>query len=156
MLKPNLNKYPLYILTELILSVLTSLILMFLTYISEGTSGIINLLDSVDDQYKPTNLINIGILLIIGIILYLINYFFNHNAKFMFSKLSSGLLDIGINLLRLGGGILISYPILHFSLAGYTNQLISFWLIGFCAIAEAAFFSLTKDAIEQKRNRPFR
>ncbi|NHB56553.1 hypothetical protein G9F32_00685 [Acinetobacter sp. 194] len=155
-MKLDLSKYPLYITIEFILSILTSLILMSITYIWDGEDGILKLFNSVDDQYKPTNLINIGILLFIGIFLWIFNYFFNHSAKFIFNKISNGLFDIGINILRLGGGILISYPFLHLCVAGYTSQLISFWLVGFCAICEAAFFYLVKDSIEQKRNRPLK
>lgn len=152
-MKLDLKKYPLYFMIEIILSVLSSLIIMTLSYLVDGEKGIIRLFDGIDDQFKPINLINIGILLVIGIFLWVFNYFFNHNAKLLFNKISNGLFDIGINILRLGGGVLISYPILHICVAGYTNQLISFWLIGFCCIAEAAFFSLAKDGIDQKINR---
>jgi len=152
-MKLDLKKYPLYFIIETILSMLSSLVILLLSYFIDGEKGIIRLFDGIGDQFKQTNLINIGILLVIGIFLWFFNYFFNHNAKFILNKISNGLFDIGINILRLGGGVLISYPFLHICVAGYTNQLISFWLIGFCSIAEAAFFSLTKDTIDQRSNR---
>ena len=145
--------YKRYFIIELSLAVLSSLILLFLTYFLDGSTGIQKIFSGINDQFKPTNYINIGILVFIGLCLSGANYFFNLSSKFILSKVSQGLLDIGINILRLAGGILISFPILYICFEGYTNTLIEFGFYGFAAVAEAALFSSIKDKIETKKNR---
>ena len=65
--------------------------------------------------------------------------------KILLKKLSLGLFDICINLLRLACGIMISFVFLHLLVDGYNHKLLNFTFFGLLALIEVVVFSYFKD-----------
>lgn len=130
---------------EFFLSFFSTFILMIITYISTGGSGILKLINGYGDQFKTPNILNLIILFIIGLVSWFFFYFFNLKHKILLKKLSLGLFDICINLLRLACGIMISFVFLHLLVDGYNHKLLNFTFFGLLALIEVVVFSYFKD-----------
>ena len=130
---------------EFFISFLSTFILMIITYISTGGTGLLKLFSGYGDQFKTPNILNLIILLIIGLVSLFFFYFFNLKHKILLQKLSLGLFDICINLLRLACGMMISFVFLHLYVDGYNYKLLNFTFFGLLALIEVVVFSYFRD-----------
>ncbi|WPP87801.1 hypothetical protein [Acinetobacter pittii] len=153
-MKVNTTLYPQYLASEFIVAFISSIFTLSITYYFDGSSGVIKILDSANGKYSFTNLIALGILFIISIILFVIYRLFNPRNKPIYKRVGNSLYDLNLSLLRVGGGFLVAFPFLYIFTDGFNSALIKFFFFGFCALAEAAGFSLVRDSIEPRLDRP--
>lgn len=149
----NFKSFSHILIVEAIISIFPILTLMLLTYFLNGEKGIEKLIDGYISTTENTNLWNLLIILAIGTILWFISYFCNIKSKYILQEVSQGFLDMGINILRLGTGVLLSFSILYFFVNEFNRGLVLFILVGMCTLAESTFFSWLKSLIFTKKSR---
>jgi len=149
----NSKSFSHILIVEAIISIFPVLTLMLLTYFLNGEKGIEKLIDGYISTTENTNLWNLLIILIIGTIFWFISYFCNIKSKYILQEVSQGFLDMGINILRLGTGVLLSFSILYFFVNEFNKGLLLFILVGMCTLVESTFFSLLKSLIFTKKSR---
>lgn len=153
-MKFNIKLYFQYLYSEILLAALSSSVIIFLTYWLDGANGVTKIFDSANGMFEFSWMLALGILFLISLLLLIIIHLFNLKHKFVIRKTAHGLYDFGLSLLRIGGGYLIVFPLLYLFVDGYIPKLWSFFLIGFIALAESAFFSWFRDSTEAHPQRP--
>lgn len=153
-MKFNTKLYPQYLASEFIIAFISSIFILFFTYFFEGTNGITKVLDSANGKYSFSSLTAIGVLFFFSTILFTINRLFNPKNKLIYKKVANSLYDLTLSLLRVGGGFLVALPFLIIFIDGFQLILIKFFCFGFTSLAEVAGFSLFRDSIEQRLERP--
>ncbi|WP_417644005.1 hypothetical protein [Acinetobacter baumannii] len=136
----NFKSFSHILIVEAIISIFPVLTLMLLTYFLNGEKGIEKLIDGYISATESTNLWNLLIILITGTIFWFISYFCNIKSKYILQEVSQGFLDMGINILRLGTGVLLSFSILYFFVNEFNRGLVLFILVGMCTLVESTFF----------------
>jgi hypothetical protein len=152
-MKLNLNNIFQLLIVEIIISTLPISTIMILTYIFKGENGIERLLDGYISITEKINLWSTIILLVIGITLWFLSYFYNLKNKYIIKEVSKNFFDIGINILRIGTGVLYSFSILYFLFNGFNKNLVSFIIVGSCTLVESSFFAWLKISIFEKKLR---
>ena len=155
-MKNDLKKFLKFLYIELVLGVLSTFVLMLVTFNLDGVKGLTHLIQGYNDQFHKANYWNIIILLMIGFMLWVLSYFFNFRSKNHLKIIAQNLFDVGVNLLRVAGGLLISFTFLHIWVDGFDTRLIHFGLIGLVALSESALGSMFKDYLENKNYRPLK
>lgn len=153
-MKLNIKLYFQYLYSEMLLAVLSSAMIIFLTYWLDGDNGVIKIFDSANEMFEFSWMLALGTLFLISLILLVITHLFNLKHKFVIRKTAHGLYDFGLSLLRIGGGYLVVFPLLYLFVEGYITKLLGFFLVGFIALAESAFFSWFRDSTEACPQRP--
>lgn len=94
--------------------------------------------------------------MLIGVLLWILYRFFNFKSKSTLRAISEGLVDTLITLLRLAGGVLLSFTSLYLLVEGMAKVLIAFTFYGVLVIGESAFLVWLKYKMYSRPDRPFK
>lgn len=130
-----------------------NLIIMGFTYSIKGVKGVENLINSLNDQYDGVSIIATLVVSSIGIILWVLYYFFNFKYKQSLREVSEGCLDPFISLFRLAGGLLLAFTTLYLLEEGFATILIAFIYYGLLSIFNSAVLVALKKKMYSKPNR---
>lgn len=136
--------------------VIINCIIMGLTYFFKGIKGVEKIIDSLNDQYDGINIGATCFSLLIGVLLWILYRFFNFKSKSTLRAISEGLVDTLITLLRLAGGVLLSFTSLYLLVEGMAKVLIAFTFYGVLVIGESAFLVWLKYKMYSRPDRPFK
>lgn len=150
----KLNDFFNFFILELILNVIISTTLIFLTYFINGSTGVEALVDGLSSLTNFANLTTFIVLFIISLCLFFFKYYFNFKHKSHLAFLANQLFDYCLGLLRISGGFLIAFTILYLVFEGTSILLSKFIFWGILAIIEVSIFSCLRHTHENPIHRP--
>lgn len=138
---------------EVVIGVILNGLLYSLTYLFKGIDGVMSLLESMGDSFESHSLIITVLTCLIGLFFLVVAKRTSPVNKIFIRDTGAGLYDVGITLMRLVGGGLLGFSLLHLFVDGWKNILIVFVIYSIIAGFNATFLSEFKKILTSNPNR---